>query len=51
MGIDALREELKSDVQFTDEIKDRPWGTREFTIRDVNGYYLRFVQGIDLIEE
>ena len=31
-------------VKVTSEIKDQPWGSREFTIQDNNGYILTFSQ-------
>ncbi len=50
-GVNQLWEELSGrNVQVTDPIDDKPWGTREFAIKDVNGYYLRFAQGLDLID-
>jgi uncharacterized glyoxalase superfamily protein PhnB len=41
--VDGIYAELKnkSGVEIASSIKDEPWGTREFTIKDINGYLLR----------
>jgi ribosomal-protein-alanine N-acetyltransferase len=42
-NIDLLEAELRGkDVAFASPIEDKPWGMREFTIRDLNGCLLRF---------
>jgi catechol 2,3-dioxygenase-like lactoylglutathione lyase family enzyme len=43
--IDPLFEWYKSNgVELLDEPESKPWGMREFNIRDPNGYHLRFGQ-------
>ena len=42
-GIDALHTTYKlRGVEVLGEVVQQPWGTREFAIRDCNGYVLRF---------
>ena len=42
-GLDELHAELTGrGAEVSWEIGDRPWGMREFEIRDLNGHYLRF---------
>lgn len=41
--IDTLFETYKSrDIEIVEALASRPWGMREFTIRDLNGHILRF---------
>ncbi len=41
---DALWESLKDKVEIVEELFDTPYGTRKFTIRDLDGNELGFVQ-------
>jgi len=44
-GIDEYYNELKQKgIKFTVDIKDEPYGIRDFTIEDTNGYRLTFNQ-------
>jgi uncharacterized glyoxalase superfamily protein PhnB len=44
-GVDELFEWYTSNgVDLLDSPKTQPWGMREFSIRDNNGYHLRFAQ-------
>lgn len=44
-GIDAIyREHCFKGVTIVSEIEDKPWGVREYTIRDINGYHLRIAE-------
>lgn len=44
-GIDEYYRELKNKgIEFAVDIKDEPYGIRDFTIMDINGYYLTFNQ-------
>ena len=46
-GIDAIYEEQKQKgVKIIDDIEDKPWGTREYTIKEINGFHLRIAEGI-----
>lgn len=50
-GVDELYEEYKKKgVKIVDELQDAPWGTRGFTIEEINGYCLRIAQGIEKSE-
>src|SRR5437773_7764093 len=41
--IDSLRERHRaSGAPVISEIANKPWGVREYTVRDLNGYHLRF---------
>jgi uncharacterized glyoxalase superfamily protein PhnB len=39
----------KSGIEIISPLKDEPWGIREFTLRDINGYFLRFSCSIERI--
>lgn len=43
--IKKLRSSLKSDVSIIKDLQKTFYGTEEFTIRDINGYYLTFAGG------
>jgi catechol 2,3-dioxygenase-like lactoylglutathione lyase family enzyme len=46
-GIDPLHERHRvNDVQVVSPLEAKPWGLREYTIRDLNGYYLRFAEPV-----
>jgi predicted N-acetyltransferase YhbS/uncharacterized glyoxalase superfamily protein PhnB len=41
--VNALRElHRTSGAPVISDIEDKPWGIREYTVRDINGYHLRF---------
>lgn len=40
--VDALWEEVKDKVQVVEPLFDTPWGTRKFTIKDLDGNELGF---------
>ncbi|HWD38381.1 MAG TPA: GNAT family N-acetyltransferase [Fimbriimonas sp.] len=41
--VNALYEQHKErGVTIVSEIEDKPWGFREYTVRDLNGYHIRF---------
>jgi predicted N-acetyltransferase YhbS len=41
--INGLRERhRKTAAPILSEIENKPWGIREYTVRDINGYHLRF---------
>lgn len=43
--IDEYYAEVKSkDVEIAADIKDEPFGTRDFTVKDIDGYQLTFNQ-------
>lgn len=45
--VQPFYERLYGDVDIVVEIKDTFYGMREFTIRDINGYYLTFAEPIN----
>ena len=51
--VDGIYDKFKSkpQIKFTAPIKDEPWGIREFTIRDLNGYFLRISCSIERIKK
>ena len=51
--VDGIYNEFrgKPQIKFTAPIKDEPWGIREFTIRDLNGYFLRISCSIERINK
>jgi GNAT superfamily N-acetyltransferase/uncharacterized glyoxalase superfamily protein PhnB len=45
-GIDALYERhRRHGARIVSPLEAKPWGLREYTVRDINGYYLRFGEG------
>ena len=46
-GVNEYYDYLYSSADIVDQIKDTHYGMREFTIRDINGYYLTFAEPID----
>jgi len=45
-GLDEFYEDLYTSSDVVDQIKETLYGMRQFTIRDVNGYYLTFAEPI-----
>ena len=42
-GVDAFYEKHKANgANIISDIEDKPWGLREYTVEDPNGYHLRF---------
>jgi uncharacterized glyoxalase superfamily protein PhnB len=39
-----FKEHLANDVEVIESISDRPWGARQYVIKDINGYHLKFAQ-------
>ena len=49
--IDEYYNELKNrDVKIVVDIKDEPYGIRDFTVEDIDGYKLTFNQARELVE-
>lgn len=47
-GIDDIYEKHKANgANIVSEIEDKPWGLREYTVEDPNGYHLRFGSHIE----
>jgi uncharacterized glyoxalase superfamily protein PhnB len=47
-NIDEVYSELKGrDVEIADALRTHPYGLREFTFIDINGYYIRVAEGIE----
>ena len=51
--VDGIYEEFKSkkDIEIISPLKNEPWGIREFTVKDPNGYYLRISCSIERIKK
>ncbi len=46
-GVKDLYEIYKAkNLKFADDLEEKPWGVLEFSILDINGYYLRFAENI-----
>ena len=46
-GIETIYAEYQSrNLSFSSLLEEKPWGIWEFALKDNNGYYLRFAQGI-----
>jgi len=35
---------LKNGAEIIEPLSDRPWGARQYVVRDINGYHLKFAQ-------
>ncbi len=47
-GVDAVYERHKAKgAKIVSELEDKPWGLREYTVEDPNGYLLRFESHIE----
>lgn len=49
--VDGIYEDFScnDNIEITSQIKDEPWGIREFTVKDINGYLLRISCSIERI--
>lgn len=45
-GIEQFHDELKGQVEIASDMRITFYGMKEFTIRDLNGYFLTFAQDI-----
>ncbi len=45
-SIDELYKEVQGKVDIPEDMRTTFYGKREFTIRDINGYYLTFAQDV-----
>jgi uncharacterized glyoxalase superfamily protein PhnB len=46
-NVDDIYNEFKErNIEIKSDIEDKPWGIREFTIEDINGYRIRVSEGI-----
>jgi uncharacterized glyoxalase superfamily protein PhnB len=41
-----FKEHLANGADVIESISDRPWGARQYVIKDINGYHLKFAQPI-----
>jgi hypothetical protein len=39
-----FKEHLANGVEMIESIADRPWSVRQYVIKDINGYHLKFAQ-------
>lgn len=39
-----FEEHLANGMEIIEPISDRPWGARQYVIKDINGYHLKFAQ-------
>lgn len=47
-GVDQLYElHKKNGAAIISPLENKPWGLREYMVRDLNGYHLRFGEGIE----
>ncbi|MHA2029583.1 MAG: VOC family protein [Candidatus Kariarchaeaceae archaeon] len=45
-NIDEVYNKLKSKINIIDEIENKPWGSREFALKDPDGYLLSFSDSV-----
>ncbi|MGB8194565.1 MAG: VOC family protein [Chitinophagaceae bacterium] len=43
---DIYNEFKEADVNIVSHLEEKDWGVREFTVEDINWYYLRIAEGI-----
>ncbi|MFX0095575.1 MAG: VOC family protein [Candidatus Hodarchaeota archaeon] len=41
-NVDNIYEKYRNKVEIIDDIEDKPWGDREFTFKDPDGYLISF---------
>ncbi|MFX0184534.1 MAG: VOC family protein [Candidatus Hodarchaeota archaeon] len=41
-NVDQVYEKYRNKVEFIDDIENKPWGDREFTFKDTDGYLISF---------
>lgn len=47
-GVDALhKKHAANGAEIVEPLESKPWGLREYTVRDLNGYWLRFGEHSD----
>lgn len=46
-GVQELHDRIKNDVEIVDAMRETFYGMKEFTIRDLNGYFLTFAEPIE----
>ncbi|MDI3319477.1 VOC family protein [Pinibacter soli] len=39
-----FKEHVKNGAEIIEPISDRPWGARQYVVKDINGYHLKFAQ-------
>lgn len=45
-NVDEIYEEFKErNIEIKHDIENKPWGIREFSIQDINGYLIRVSEG------
>jgi uncharacterized glyoxalase superfamily protein PhnB len=37
-------EHIANGAEIVESISDRPWGSRQYVVKEINGYYLKFAQ-------
>jgi hypothetical protein len=50
-SVDAVFASIKDVVEWEWGVEDRPWGARELTLQDPNGYYVTFTEPIAAVPE
>jgi hypothetical protein len=46
-SVRAVHDEVKDRVECPWGVEERPWGARELTLTDPNGYYVTFTEPLD----
>jgi uncharacterized glyoxalase superfamily protein PhnB len=41
-----FKEHVKNGAEIIETISDRPWGARQYVVKDINGYHLKFAQAL-----
>ncbi len=46
-NVDNFYEKFRNKVEIIDEIENKPWGDREFTFKDPDGYLISFFSKVN----
>lgn len=49
--IEKKYEKAKTFAKIVEELKNQPWGLRDFRVEDPFGYYLRFTEPHDILDD
>ncbi|MHA3963530.1 MAG: VOC family protein [Candidatus Thorarchaeota archaeon SMTZ1-45] len=49
--VDILYERYQGNLEIIDDIENKPWGDREFTFKDPDGYLISFFSKQKMREE
>ena len=42
----SFKQHVANGAEITETISDRPWGARQYVVKEINGYFLKFAQAL-----